>query len=238
MVGLAIGKLFLFLLTIPSLLSVLFVARDLVFTRYGCDDQGVVRKLFLPSCWWTCTVCCLRRRYLWIGNRNRLKRLECERECLSRSLCGVLQAYTHCSSSEEKHLPEMEQWNDGRREWVQIMEGRWTVWGGGQGSHEGVSFGCEWEESSMWLSLYEVGEDPMHSCDESASLVARVLKSMGLRWRWVPTRNGLINLSESEWEREGTVAVASEEGECRTGWIRLFGRTRPTMEPSGSVITV
>ena len=32
--------------------------------------------------------------------------------------------------------------------------------------------------------------------------------------------------------------MASEEGECRTGWIRLFGRTRPTMEPSESVITV
>ena len=41
--------------------------------------------------------------------RDRLKHLECERECLSRSLCGVLQAYTHCSSSEERHLPEMEQ---------------------------------------------------------------------------------------------------------------------------------
>ena len=220
MVGLAIGKLLLFLLTIPSLLSVLFVARDLVWTRYGCDDQGVVRKLFLPSCWWACTVCCLWRRYLWIGNRNRLKHLECECECLSRSLCGLLQAYTHCSSSEERHLPEMEQWNDERRGWLQIMEGRWTVWGGGQGSHEGVSFGCEWEESSMWLSLYEVGEDPMHSCDESASLVARVLESMGFCWRWVPTRNGLINLSKSEWEREGAVAVASEEGECRTGWGR------------------
>ena len=57
----------MFLLTIPSLFSVLFVARDLVWTRYGCDDQGVVRKLFLPSCWWTCTVCCLRRRHLWIS---------------------------------------------------------------------------------------------------------------------------------------------------------------------------
>ena len=41
--------------------------------------------------------------------RDRLKHLKCERECLSRSLCGVLQAYTHCSSSEERHLPEMEQ---------------------------------------------------------------------------------------------------------------------------------
>ena len=41
--------------------------------------------------------------------RDRLKHLECERECSSRSLCGVLQAYTHCSSSEERHLPEMEQ---------------------------------------------------------------------------------------------------------------------------------
>ena len=41
--------------------------------------------------------------------RDRLKHLECECECLSRSLCGVLQAYTHCSSSEERHLPEMEQ---------------------------------------------------------------------------------------------------------------------------------
>ena len=228
----------MFLLTIPSLFSVLFVARDLVWTRYGCDDQGVVRKLFLPSCWWTCTVCCLWRRHLWIGNRNRLKRLECERDCLSRSLCGVLQAYTHCSSNEERHLPEMEQWNDEGREWLQIMEGRWTVWDDGQGSHEGVSFGCEWEESSMWLSLYEMGEDPIYSCDESASLVERVLESMGLRWRWVPTRNGLINLTGSEWEREGTVAVASEEGECRTGWIRSFGRARPIMEPSGSVITV
>ena len=38
-----------------------------------------------------------------------LKHLECERDCLSRSFCGVLQAYTHCSSSEERHLPEVEQ---------------------------------------------------------------------------------------------------------------------------------
>ena len=42
-------------------------------------------------------------------NRNRLKHLECERDCSSRSFCGVLQAYTHCSSSEERHLPEVEQ---------------------------------------------------------------------------------------------------------------------------------
>ena len=41
--------------------------------------------------------------------RDRLERLECERDCLSRSFCGVLQAYTHCSASEERHLPEMEQ---------------------------------------------------------------------------------------------------------------------------------
>ena len=41
--------------------------------------------------------------------RDRLERPECERDCLSRSFCGVLQAYTHCSSSEERHLPEMEQ---------------------------------------------------------------------------------------------------------------------------------
>ena len=41
--------------------------------------------------------------------RDRLERLECERDCLSRSLCGLLQVYTHCSSSEERHLPEMEQ---------------------------------------------------------------------------------------------------------------------------------
>ena len=49
MVGLAIGKLFLFLLTILSFFSFLIVSRDLARTRYGCDDQGVVRKLFLPS---------------------------------------------------------------------------------------------------------------------------------------------------------------------------------------------
>ena len=34
----------------------------------------------------------------------------------------------------------------------------------------------------MRLSLHEVGEDAMHSCDESASLVARGLESVSVCW--------------------------------------------------------
>lgn len=74
---LAIRLLLLFPLAIPSFLSVLLVARDLVWIRYGCDDQGVVRKLFLPSDADEHVLYAASEEDIYgLVNRNRLKRLD------------------------------------------------------------------------------------------------------------------------------------------------------------------
>ena len=50
----------------------------------------------------------------------------------------------------------------------------------------------------------------------------RVWDSVGDEYRHETVQSTCRNLNE----KEGVVAVASEEGECRTGWIRSFGRAR------------